>query len=102
MLLPLWLASTVGAAMLTDQNVCVVKANGNQKDDVPNIITAFRRCGNGATIVFPEDQSYWIASRLNPILNDVVIQWHGQWTVSHLFLLDHLRIVIIMLLKKNI
>ncbi|KAB8210665.1 pectin lyase fold/virulence factor [Aspergillus parasiticus] len=40
------------------------------------------KCGNGGTIVFPEDQSYWIASRLNPILSDVTTEWRGKWTFS--------------------
>ncbi|KAL2223010.1 putative galacturan 1,4-alpha-galacturonidase C [Thermoascus aurantiacus ATCC 26904] len=86
--LPLWLAaiSTSGALSIDigdhGGNVCTVKANGHQKDDVPNIMKAFKRCGNGGTIIFPEDQSYWIASKLNPILNDVVIHWRGQWTFS--------------------
>ncbi|KAE8337603.1 pectin lyase fold/virulence factor [Aspergillus arachidicola] len=34
--------------------------------------------GNGGIIVFPENQSYWIASRLNPILSDVTIEWPGE------------------------
>lgn len=86
--LPLWLAaiSTSGALSVNigdhGGNACTVKANGHQKDDVPNIMKAFKRCGSGGTIIFPEDQSYWIASKLNPILNDVVIHWRGQWTVS--------------------
>jgi galacturan 1,4-alpha-galacturonidase len=83
--LALWmgLLSTSKAAVLrTDSNVCTVKANGHQKDDVPNILKAFQECGNGGKIVFPEDQSYWIATRLNPVVNDVVIEWHGKWTVG--------------------
>ncbi|RAQ72484.1 galacturan 1 [Aspergillus flavus] len=63
-------------------NICTVKANGNQTDDVPRLLQAFRKCGNGGTIVFREDQSYWIASRLNPILSDVTIEWRGKWTFS--------------------
>ncbi|PYH41481.1 putative extracellular exo-polygalacturonase [Aspergillus saccharolyticus JOP 1030-1] len=63
-------------------NVCTVKANGHQKDDVPNLLTAFKECGNGGTIIFPEDQSYWIAQRLNPVLNNVAIEWRGKWTFS--------------------
>lgn len=78
------LLSTANAAVhKTGSNVCTVKANGHQKDDVPNILKAFHECGHGGTIVFPKDQSYWIASRLNPVVNDVVIEWHGKWTVSH-------------------
>lgn len=83
-LLSLWLAPTAAALNVPHNNVCTVEANGHQRDDVPNIMAAFRRCGSGGTVIFPKDQSYWIASRLNPILNDVVIQWHGQWTVSTL------------------
>jgi hypothetical protein len=63
-------------------NVCTVKANGKQTDDVPNLLKAFKECGNGGTIIFPGDQSYWIGKRLNPVLNDVTIQWRGKWTVS--------------------
>ncbi|KOC15461.1 putative extracellular exo-polygalacturonase [Aspergillus flavus AF70] len=37
-------------------NICTVKANSNQTDD--------------------------IASRLNPILGDVTIEWRGKWTFS--------------------
>ncbi|KAJ5625629.1 polygalacturonase [Penicillium lagena] len=70
------------AAPRKDNNVCVVKANGHQKDDVPNILRAFRECDNGGTVVFPEDQSYWIATRLNPVINNVVIEWRGKWTLS--------------------
>lgn len=85
-LLPLWLAlsslSSSSNIQTIGHNVCTVKANGNKKDDVPNILRAFKECGNGGTVVFPEDQSYWIATRLNPVINDCVIEWHGVWTVS--------------------
>ncbi|EIT72715.1 hypothetical protein AO1008_03553 [Aspergillus oryzae 100-8] len=63
-------------------NICTVKANGNQTDDVPRLLEAFRKCGNGSTIVFRKDQSYWIASRLKTILSDVTIEWRGKWTFS--------------------
>lgn len=61
--------------------VCTVRARGHQEDDVPNILKAFHDCNAGGTVVFPEDESYWIATRLNPVINDVVIQWRGKWTV---------------------
>lgn len=81
--LGLALASAAHAAVIkSGSNVCTVKANGNHKDDVPNILKAFHECGNGGKIIFPEDQSYWIATRLNPVINDVVIEWRGKWTVS--------------------
>ncbi|ORX95694.1 polygalacturonase [Clohesyomyces aquaticus] len=64
------------------RNTCTVEANGSQQDDVPNILNAFEQCGQGGTIVFPEGQSYWIAQQLNPVVNDVEIEWRGQWTFS--------------------
>lgn len=60
---------------------CTVKANGDKKDDVPNILEAFQKCGNGGKIVFPESESYWIATKLNPVLENVEIEWRGEWTV---------------------
>ncbi|KAJ5642934.1 uncharacterized protein N7484_005441 [Penicillium longicatenatum] len=69
-------------AVPTSGNVCTVKARGHQKDDVENILQAFKKCDNGGTVVFPEDQSYWIATRLNPVLNDVKIEWRGKWTIT--------------------
>ncbi|KAH7070317.1 putative galacturan 1,4-alpha-galacturonidase C [Paraphoma chrysanthemicola] len=61
---------------------CTVHANGNQNDDVPNILSAFKACGKGGDIVFPKGEDYYIATRLNPVVNDVRIHWHGQWTFS--------------------
>jgi galacturan 1,4-alpha-galacturonidase len=61
---------------------CTVLANGGTTDDVPNILKAFNKCGHGGDIVFPEGQNYSIASKLNPIVNDVDINWGGIWTVS--------------------
>lgn len=83
--LGLALSSTAHAGVTkTGSNVCTVTANGNHNDDVPNILEAFHECGNGGKVIFPEDQSYWIATRLNPVINDVVIEWRGKWTVSRL------------------
>lgn len=84
--LGLALSTVVYANEKHSSNVCTVKANGNQKDDVPNILEAFHRCGNGGRIIFPEDQAYWIGTRLNPIVNDITIEWRGKWTVSGLSL----------------
>lgn len=61
---------------------CTVLALGNQTDDTPQILSAFESCNNGGTVVFPETQNYWIATRLNPILHDVTIEWGGVWTLS--------------------
>lgn len=63
---------------------CTVLANGGTTNDVPNILKAFSKCGNGGDIIFPEGQNYYIASKLNPVVNDVNINWGGIWTVSHI------------------
>ncbi|KAL1892201.1 hypothetical protein Sste5346_007157 [Sporothrix stenoceras] len=48
-------------------------------DDVPQILQAFVDCNNGGTVVFPEGARYLIASRLNPVVKDVTVDWHGVW-----------------------
>jgi hypothetical protein len=63
---------------------CTVQALGNKRDDTPQILDAFRDCNNGGTVVFPEDQNYWIGTKLNPIISDVTVQWKGVWTVWNL------------------
>ncbi|KAF9250788.1 CAZyme family GH28 [Penicillium roqueforti] len=82
--MPLWLTVSpfVYANEERSSNVCIVKANGHQRDDVPNILEAFQRCGNGGTIIFPEDQAYWIGTRLNPVVSNIQIEWRGKWTFS--------------------
>jgi galacturan 1,4-alpha-galacturonidase len=74
-------AGGVHQTVVAGRKTCTVTANGNNVNDVPNILHAVQRCGDGGTIIFPEDQNYWIATKLNPVFNDVQIQWHGQWTV---------------------
>lgn len=61
---------------------CTVTAKGNKQDDVPQILDAFHQCNHGGRVVFPEGQKYWIASKLNPVLSDVVIEWRGIWQYS--------------------
>jgi galacturan 1,4-alpha-galacturonidase len=62
---------------------CTVQALGHQRDDTPQILKAFEDCNNGGTVVFPEDQSYYIATKLNPVLYDVHVDWKGLWTVCY-------------------
>ena len=67
------------------RTTCTVFAGrDNSTDDVPTIIKAFDECGNGGNIVFPQNETYHINSRLNPEANDVNIDWHGQWVVGPL------------------
>ena len=68
------------------QTECEVIAAGNKIDDTTTILKAFRECNNGGKVIFPEGQNYWIATRLNPQLNNIKIEWRGQWTVRSLLL----------------
>ncbi|KAK4158695.1 pectin lyase-like protein [Cladorrhinum sp. PSN259] len=61
---------------------CTVNPLGNGRDDVPQILAAFRDCNNGGTVVFPEGETYSIATRLNPVIHDVTIDWRGTWLLS--------------------
>jgi galacturan 1,4-alpha-galacturonidase len=54
----------------------------NTTDDVPTILKAFKDCGNGGDVVFPAGNTYHINSRLNPVVNDVTIDWQGEWLVG--------------------
>ena len=49
---------------------------------MPTIMKAFKTCGHGGNVVFPKDQTYHINSKLNPVFNDVTIDWKGEWLVS--------------------
>jgi len=62
---------------------CTVTPLGGRKDDVPQILKAFDECNNGGTVVFPEGQTFNIATRLNPVIYDVTVEWRGSWLVSH-------------------
>ncbi|KAL5341528.1 hypothetical protein BJX70DRAFT_395910 [Aspergillus crustosus] len=46
------------------------------------LLKAFRECGRGGKVVFLENQTYWIAERLNPHLKDVDIEWRGTGLFS--------------------
>lgn len=62
---------------------CTVHAGkSNITDDVPAILEAFEKCGHGGDIIFPANETYHINSRLNPIVDDVSIDWRGEWLVS--------------------
>lgn len=61
--------------------VCTVTPLGCRKDDTPQILKAFEDCNNGGTVVFPEGKKFYIASRMNPVVSDVTIEWRGLWQV---------------------
>lgn len=60
---------------------CTLTPNGDNKDDVPQILEAFEACNNGGTVVFPENATFYIATKLNPVIYDVTIDWRGTWLV---------------------
>lgn len=69
------------ASPANNGRTCTVKALGHSRDDTPQILKAFKDCNNGGTVVFPEGQNYTIATRLNPVVYDVTVEWKGTWTV---------------------
>ncbi|KAK6835868.1 hypothetical protein RU639_002288 [Aspergillus parasiticus] len=75
-------ADDVKVTTVNGRRQCVVTARGNKQDDVPNIKKAFETCNKSATVVFPEGQTYWIGQKLNPVLEDVDIDWRGEWLYS--------------------
>ncbi|KAF3014185.1 hypothetical protein E8E14_004772 [Neopestalotiopsis sp. 37M] len=66
---------------------CEVTANGDETNDVPNILKAFEECGNSGTITFPEDQEYWIAEKLNPVFSDNITYWRNN--SYHIYFQNH-------------
>jgi len=64
------------------RSTCTVRALGNQQDDSPNILRAFNDCGNNGHIIFPAGEKYTVASVINVQLNDVVIDWMGEWQLA--------------------
>ncbi|KAL9087339.1 MAG: hypothetical protein Q9159_003685 [Coniocarpon cinnabarinum] len=80
------LAASVAVAAVVERrqgnNTCTVQPLGDGQDDVPQILDAFEQCGQGGTVVFPEGQEYNIAARLNPVVNNLDIEWRGTWVFS--------------------
>ena len=77
-------AQEAGGVTVSDdgeRRVCTVLAQGDELNDVPNIAKAFQECDHDATVVFPEDQTYWIEEKLHVTLQNVDIEWRGQWLV---------------------
>lgn len=72
----------VSVATVGQKKQCTVYAHGNNVSDVSNILKAFDDCNHGGTVVFPEDQNYFIAEKLNPVIYDVSVEWRGVWTIS--------------------
>ncbi|EMC91492.1 glycoside hydrolase family 28 protein [Baudoinia panamericana UAMH 10762] len=71
-----------GTVQVSGGKTCIVYAHGGNVSDVSNILQAFSQCNDGGTIIFPQGQNYFIDSKLNPVVNDITIQWQGTWTFS--------------------
>lgn len=74
-------SDVVPAPPRNNHKTCTVHPLGNHTDDTPQILKAFSDCNHGGTVVFPKNKVYWIATRLNPVIYDVTIDWQGIWTV---------------------
>jgi len=80
------IAQHISLADNNERTTCtVLPGKDNTTDDVPTILKAFDKCGHGGNIIFPRNETYHINSRLNPHVNDVNIDWQGQWVVSSLY-----------------
>ncbi|VUC30103.1 unnamed protein product [Clonostachys rosea] len=83
LLLPL-IACKGGVHVSTSRGhrTCTVTARGDEQNDVPNILTAFKKCSKKSAIIFPIGEEYWIGEKLHARLEDVDIHWHGKWLFS--------------------
>ncbi|KAF1990897.1 glycoside hydrolase family 28 protein [Aulographum hederae CBS 113979] len=76
------ISASDGPSSLDARPRCRVRPLGDEKDDSPYILSAFKQCNKGGTVVFPENETYWIDTFMNPVLEDVRIEWRGQWLFS--------------------
>lgn len=63
---------------------CVIAASGtNATDDAPAIVDAFEQCGQGGTVVFAANTTYFVNSVMNITwLQDVHVDIQGTLVVS--------------------
>jgi len=78
----IWRPSYPAYSAPDGRSTCTVRALGNQQDDSPNILRAFQDCGNNGHIIFPAGEKYTVASVINVQLNNVVIDWMGEWQLA--------------------
>ncbi|KAI5362934.1 putative glycoside hydrolase, family 28, pectin lyase/virulence factor [Septoria linicola] len=76
-------AQSITHSIRDGRPICTVFAGlSDTTDDVPVIVEAFDVCGHGGNIVFPENQTYHINTRLNRTVHDVDVDWRGEWVFS--------------------
>lgn len=74
---------------------CVVPASGtNTTDDAPAIVQAFEKCGEGGTITFSPDTTYYVNSVMNVTAQDAIIDIQGTLVVSKLSKAPRLKDII--------
>ncbi|KAJ4393820.1 hypothetical protein N0V93_003035 [Gnomoniopsis smithogilvyi] len=72
------LATLVSLIVPSFAEECVVPASGtNATDDAPAIVQAFEDCGQGGTITFSADTTYYVNSVMNVTAQDAVINIQG-------------------------
>ncbi|PLB54605.1 putative extracellular exo-polygalacturonase [Aspergillus steynii IBT 23096] len=81
-ILPVFAAPAVKVETVDGRKTCTVTSVGDEQNDVPNILSAFKECGSSGTVIFPEGENYWIAERFTVDAEDVDIEWRGIWTFS--------------------
>lgn len=74
---------------------CVVPASGtNATDDAPAIVQAFEDCGEGGTITFSPDTTYYVNTVMNVTAQDATIDIQGTLVVSNLFKVHKLEDIV--------
>lgn len=84
-LVRLWflLAALASQILSASALSCAVPASGtNTTDDAPAIIQAFEDCGQGGTITFSPETTYYVNTVMNVTAQDTVIDIQGSLVVS--------------------
>lgn len=76
------LPENVQVTRVNGRRTCTVHPRGAEQDDAPVLAKVFKICGSNATVVFPENETFWIASKLHITLENVDIDWRSKWLVS--------------------
>lgn len=66
------------------RRTCTILPLGSGADDVPQIAATFSpsQCGTNGHVIFPAGEKYNIASFLHITLDNVIIDWQGEWVFS--------------------
>ncbi|KAJ4245750.1 hypothetical protein NW762_013874 [Fusarium torreyae] len=70
---------SLGIAKKTGRHTCTVLARGKEQSKVDNIVKSFKECRKNASVIFPQHQTYWIDKKVHVTLDNVNIDWSGEW-----------------------